>query len=101
LPDFLLRGIDAAIADRIKTIARERNWALNDAILHLIQMGLGMIDETTGVDPDQPPAHRDIAMLGGTWAPDEAAAFRSALEAFESIEGDQPPWEAPAAKQRG
>jgi hypothetical protein len=81
VPDFLLRGIDNALAERIKTVARERNWAINDVLLHLIRQALG-----EGEQPSQsPPESRDIAHLGGTWAPDESAAFRAALEAFENL----------------
>jgi hypothetical protein len=86
LPDFLLRGIDAAIAERIKILARDRNWSINDVILHLLKQALKLTEEDITT-----PGHQDIAMLGGTWAPDEAAAFRSALEAFESLPEDESP----------
>lgn len=87
LPDFLLRGIDNALAERIKGIARERNWSINEVMLHLIRQALGMTTEDiAGARPSQ-----DIAVLAGTWAPDEAAAFRAALEAFERLPGDDPP----------
>jgi hypothetical protein len=33
----------------------------------------------------------DIATLGGTWAADEAAAFREALEAFEGLPVEELP----------
>ena len=86
MPDFLLRGIDPVLAERIKAIARERKWALNDVLLDLLQKGLG-------ASPQEPAAtletHRDIAHLSGTWAPEEAAAFRAAMEAFEDIPEDQ------------
>jgi hypothetical protein len=85
LPDFLLRGIDHVLAERIKAIARERNWALNDVFLHLIRQGLGDAVEEPSVTTQ---THRDIAHLSGTWAPDEAAAFRAAMEAFEDIPTD-------------
>jgi hypothetical protein len=86
LPDFLLRGIDVAIAERIKMIARDRNWSINDVIIHLLKQALHLTDEDITTSK-----HQDIAMLGGTWAPDEAAAFRSALEAFESLPEDESP----------
>lgn len=86
MPDFLLRGIDAALAERIKAIARERNWAINDVLLHLLRRGLG----EGGADATEPD-RQDIAHLGGTWAADEAAAFRAALEAFKSLPEDESP----------
>ena len=48
MPDFLLRGIDNHVAEKIKTIARERNWALNDVILQLLKQALGMSDDVIG-----------------------------------------------------
>jgi hypothetical protein len=81
VPDFLLRGIDNGLAERIKSIARERNWSINDVILNLVLAGLG---EATGEDFSR-PATGDIARLAGTWGPDESAAFRQALEAFEHM----------------
>ena len=87
MPDFLLRGIDATLAERIKTLARERNWAINDAILHLIRQGLGLVP-----DDGNDRAHRDIATLGGTWASEETDAFREALKAFENLPEDESPF---------
>ena len=81
MPDFLVRGIDNALAERIKTIARDRNWSINDVILHLVRQSLG-----ENVESLVPSVERhDIAHLGGTWAPDESAAFRAAIEAFEGL----------------
>ena len=94
MPDFVLRGIDGEIAERIKLIARQKNWAINDVILHLLKQSLGMTDEDiTG------RGMRDIATLGGTWAADENAAFRAALEAFENLPAETP-LVTPAIKPR-
>lgn len=87
MPDFLLRGIDNAVAERVKSIARDRNWSINDVILHLVKQSLGMTEEDiAGGDP----RHQDIATLAGTWDPAESAAFRAALEAFESLPEEEP-----------
>ena len=86
MPDFLIRGIDNAIAERVKTLARERNWSINDVILHLLKQALGMSEENIAI-----PEHQDIATLGGTWDPVESAAFREALAAFESLPEDEAP----------
>jgi len=84
VPDFLLRGIDGELAERIKALARERNWAINDVLLHLIRQALGLVEP-------QAPTHQDIAMLGGTWGNEEADAFKAALKAFENLpENDSP-----------
>jgi hypothetical protein len=82
VPDILVRNIDEAVADRIKTIARERNWSINDVILHALRHSLGL----GGEDMGSRDIH-DVAVLSGTWDVGESAAFRNALEAFERIDG--------------
>lgn len=81
MPDILVRHIDDALADRIKDIARERQWSINEAILYALRRGVGL-----DTDDVRRELH-DIAMLSGTWESTEAAAFRAALEAFERISG--------------
>ena len=87
MPDFMLRGIDGELAERIKTIARDRKWALNDVILHLLRQALGLTEE----DISSRGMRGDIATLGGTWPAAEAAAFRQALEAFEGLPVEELP----------
>lgn len=82
MPDILVRNIDEAVADRIKTIARERNWSINEVIIYVLRHSLGLGGEDIVRREIQ-----DIAALGGTWDSRETAAFRTALEAFERIEG--------------
>ena len=40
MADFLLRDIDERVAERIKEMARQRGWPLNDVILHLLKQAL-------------------------------------------------------------
>lgn len=82
MPDILVRNIDEAVADRIKTLARERNWSINEVIVHILRHSLGL-----GGDELVHREIHDIAALGGTWDSRETAAFRTALEAFEKVEG--------------
>ncbi len=95
MPDILVRNIEDTVAERIKTIARERNWSINEVILHILRHSLGF----GGEDITNREIH-DVAVLNGTWDTRESTAFRTALEAFERIEGkplfvdakpDQPP----------
>lgn len=81
MPDILVRHIDEALADRIKEIAREHQWSLNEAILYALRRGVGL-----GPEEARRELH-DIAMLSGTWESTETAAFRAALEAFERVAG--------------
>jgi len=82
VPDILVRNIDDTLADRIKTIARERNWSINEVIVHVLRHSLGL----GGDDVTHREIH-DVAEMRGTWNPNESAAFRKALEAFEKVEG--------------
>ena len=82
MPDILVRDIEDSVAERIKTIARERNWSINDVILHVLRHSLGF----GGEDVSNRDIH-DVAVLSGTWDTRESAAFRTALEAFERIDG--------------
>jgi hypothetical protein len=82
VPDILVRNIEEVVADRIKAIARERQWSINEVILHVLKQALGFGGEDI--------FHRemqDIAVLTGAWDARETAAFRSAVEAFEQREG--------------
>jgi hypothetical protein len=93
VPDILVRNIEEVVADRIKAIARERELSINEVILHVLKQGLGF----GGEDIFRREMH-DIAVLGGTWDPSEAAVFRSAVEAFEQVEG-QPLFEDSEGKE--
>lgn len=84
MPDILVRNIDDAVAERIKAIARERDWSINEVIVYILRHSLGFGGEDI-VRRDR-DIH-DVAVLAGTWDPREAAAFRTALEAFEKVDG--------------
>lgn len=83
MPDFLVRDIEPQIADRIKRIARERGWPINDVILRLIKEALGM------VQPDM-PVPGDIARLAGTFEDDESRALAEAMSALQQLPNDTP-----------
>ncbi|MDN5924505.1 MAG: hypothetical protein L0H70_05845 [Xanthomonadales bacterium] len=80
MPDILIRNIDEVMAERIKAVARERHWSINDVILHVLSHGLGLKHG----DPLW-IKEADIAHLGGTWDPEEARAFKEAMSALEEV----------------
>lgn len=84
MADFLVRDIDERVANRLKELARQKGWPLNDVILHLLKQALGL------VDPEPPPVPGDIARLRGTWDEDEARAFDEALRAIGGLPDDAP-----------
>jgi hypothetical protein len=80
--DILIREVDDAIAERLRQIAVERNWPVNQVIVHALRVALGLGGEEL-VRRDR----QDIAHLRGTWNTGETAAFREALSAFERVDG--------------
>ncbi len=83
MPDFLVRDIEPQVADRIKRIARERGWPINDVILRLIKEALGMAQP-------EAPLPGDIARLSGTFEDEESRALREAMKALENLPDDAP-----------
>lgn len=80
MPDLVVRHIDNAMAERIKSLAKDRHWSINDVVLHALRHGLGMsaaglISSETMFDPDS-------LVLGGQWNLTEKAAFQEALQAL-------------------
>lgn len=89
MADFVLRGIEPEMAERIKALARERSWAINDVILHLIKQSLGMnpvVDESKAMSFAAAPV-REVVGRGGyhLFGQDEDHAMRAAIEAFERL----------------
>lgn len=82
MTDILIREVDDAIAERLRQVAVERNWPVNQVILHALRVALGLGGEDL-VKRDR----QDVAHLRGTWNPGETAAFREALSAFERVDG--------------
>lgn len=98
--DFQLRGIDAAIVEKVKTIARERGWSINDVMLHLLREALGLLPEGARAATPSPAANDAPAKMPGEVPPtlpgnfgqDENAALLEAIKAFESLPEDRSPF---------
>ncbi|HEX7338481.1 MAG TPA: hypothetical protein VF271_00955 [Rhodanobacteraceae bacterium] len=71
------------MAERIKTLARERKWSINDVILHALRYGLGLGGDAFGTHEHE---FRSVANLAGAWDADETAAFEEALNALAAAE---------------
>jgi hypothetical protein len=96
MADFLLRDIDEHVADRIKEMARQKGWPLNDVILHLVKQSLGL------AEPDPPAVPGDIARLAGAWGDEETKAFEAAMNAFSGLPDDAPHyWQQQEEKNKG
>ncbi len=84
MADFLLRDIDDRVANRVKELARQKGWPLNDVLLLLVKQALGM------AEPDPAPIPGDIARLNGAWNEDESRAFTEAMNSFTELPDDAP-----------
>jgi hypothetical protein len=94
MADFLLRDIDERVAERIKEMARQKGWPLNDVMLLLLKQALGIIE------PEPAPVPGDIARLTGAWNDDEARAFQEAMAAMSSLPDDAPAYLVEEARRK-
>lgn len=87
MPDYLVRGIDAKLAVRIKDYARDRQLTLNDAVLELIGAGLDSRAAHVALSGGARASDQssEVHTIGGSWNSDEASAFADALRALEGL----------------
>ncbi|WP_049622953.1 hypothetical protein [Frateuria defendens] len=82
MPDLVIRHIDMQLAERIKTLAKERQWSINDVVLNALRSGLGLsaagqIFTETMLDPGD-------LVLAGHWESAERAVFQEAVQALST-----------------
>ena len=81
MPDIHIQHIDSLMAERIHSLARRRQWSVNDVLLMALRRGLGM-------DPDELTAEGELdegtVVLSGQWDAQERQAFEEAIEAMAS-----------------
>lgn len=80
MPDILIRHVDSLLAERIKSLAKQRQWSIDDVVLNALRRGLGLsaagqISTETMLDPGS-------SMLGGQWDAREKAVFQEAVQAL-------------------
>lgn len=80
VPDLVIRHIDNLMAERIKALAKDRQWSINDVVLHALRHGLGMSSSNVFAETMLDPG--DLTMLGGQWDAKEKAAFQEAVQAL-------------------
>ncbi len=92
--EFQLKDIDAAIAQRVKALARERGCSVNEVFLYLIRDGLGLIEEeSSGPSADSALHARTVTgAVPNQLADEEAAVLRAAMEALEQLPEDHSPF---------
>lgn len=75
-----LRGIDEALAQTLKELARNQGISLNALALRLIR-------EATGIDKRKRTVlHYDLDTLAGTWCKEDEEAFQASTGQLENID---------------
>jgi hypothetical protein len=77
---MILQHVDNLLAERVRAMARDRQWSINDVLLHALRNGLGMsaaqqLSETLRDS-------QTLTDLGGHWEAAEQGAFQEALRAL-------------------
>lgn len=80
MPDIVIRHIDSLMAERIKSLAKERQWSINDVVLHALRHGLGMAQGNVFAETLLDPG--ELTVLSGQWDAREKAAFQEAIQAL-------------------
>lgn len=87
MPDLVVRHIDNVMAERIKTLAKDRRWSINDVVLHALKHGLGLAE---GAQPfAENMLDTDTVVLSGHWDAAERAAFHEAVQALSVAPSSQ------------
>jgi hypothetical protein len=82
VPDILVRHIDEATAERVKAIARERGWSINEVILYALRHGVGLGGEDM---PARAARYRASARAPGSRRKPPRSV--PAVDAFERVDG--------------
>jgi hypothetical protein len=77
-----LRGFEPELERRLRETARREGVSLNQAALRLLRRGAGL-PERRG---DEGAVGSTLDEFFGTWTPEEAAEFESAVTPFEQID---------------
>jgi hypothetical protein len=78
--DMILQYVDSLMAERIKSLARERQWTVNDVLLHALRNGLGISAAQQYSEGRLEPG--SFGDLEGHWEAHERGVFQEALHAL-------------------
>lgn len=86
MPDLVIRHVDHLLAERIQAFAKNRQWSVNEVLLHALRRGLGAAESgqqaETLFDADE------LAMLAGPWNATEQAVFLETVQALSVARSD-------------
>ncbi|RDS81318.1 hypothetical protein [Dyella psychrodurans] len=88
MPDIMIRHIDRLMAERIQSLAKERQWSINDVVLQALRRGLG-VAESAGLHAENSLESKELAKPTGEWDASEQAAFQEAMQALSVTRAEQ------------
>ena len=81
MPQLHIKYIDEMTYERMRVIADERGWSVDELAVRAIRYAIGLSSEhVTGQD------RQDIATMRGVWNQSENLAFHEAMEAFRQVD---------------
>lgn len=89
MAELNIKNIDQATFERMRAVANERGWSINELAVRALRYAVGLTSEHVFSQDRQ-----DIATMRGVWNQDENQAFREAMEAFCKVESG-PTFESP------
>ena len=80
MPKMIVQHVDGLLAERIKTLAKQRQCSVNDVMLQALRQGLGMSGAQQLSENLRDPG--SLMLLDGHWEAAERGVFREALQAL-------------------
>lgn len=87
MPEVTFQLLDRALVERIESLARQRQWSVNDVLLHALRDGLGISAAQNFSESRREP--RLLATLDGQWNSNEKGVFEEALHALSRTQPTQ------------
>ncbi|GGA32701.1 hypothetical protein [Dyella nitratireducens] len=87
MPDLMIRHIDRLMAERIKLLAKSRQWSINDVVLQALRQGLGVSE--SNLLAETALESNDLSFAAGHWNSSERAAFQEAMQALAMARPEQ------------
>jgi hypothetical protein len=87
VPDMILQYVDSLLTERIHSLARERQWSINEVLLHALRKGMDL--STTQPLSESLRDSEALTELDGHWEVEERGVFQEALRALTQTRATQ------------
>jgi hypothetical protein len=77
---MILQHVDSLLAERVRALARDRQWSVNDVLLYALRNGLGLSAAQQFSETRRDPAA--LIHADDHWEAAEQGAFQEALRAL-------------------